>query len=92
MNQDEHAFFVDSQWTWRDRVRAKLFPSQYCELPNAPGEFKDCIVMKIGVGFSFVDRLRVLLSGKVNIEAKIVCENAVGTNIASSVAYPVLSH
>ncbi len=90
--EDQHAFFVDSQWSWKDRVKSKLFPARYCELQSAPAEFKDCIVLKIGIGFSFLDRLRVLVSGKMKIETKIVCEHAVGGNIASSVAYPVLTH
>lgn len=87
---DEHAYFVDSQWTWRERLRFKLFPVSYCELPAAPATYQDCVVCRTFVAFSFLDRLRVLLTGRVIVETKTVTEHIVGASLTASVAYPTL--
>lgn len=91
MEENTQAFAHNISWTWKDRLRFKLFPYPHCELPEAPAIFKDILEVRVDVGFSAVDRLRVLLTGKVRVRARVVCENKVGRSISSSVAFPVLS-
>ena len=67
----------------------KLFPSRWCELPEAPATFKDCLHLDLTIGISFPDRIRLLFSGRAAVRIKCVCENEVGSSVASSVFYPV---
>lgn len=83
-------YFVDTSWTWRERLRFKLFPSRHCELPEAPAAYADCIVNRVHARLDVMDRLRVLFSGHLIVETKIVTQNVVGDTISSSVVYPVL--
>lgn len=81
-------YYVDTPWTWKERLKWKLFPSQYCELPEAPAIHLDCVVIKTVVYLGFVSRLKVLLSGYLIVESKTVTENIVGATTTASVAYP----
>ena len=87
---NEQNFYAETPWTWRERLRFRLFPSRYCELPVAPATYADVVVVKTVVVLSFTDRLRTLLSGRVTVETRTVCENVVGATITSSVGYPSL--
>lgn len=87
---DNQAFFVDTPWTWRQRLRCKLFPSRLCPLPDAPANFADCLVTRTVVVLGFLDRCRVLLSGRLTVETRIVTEHPVGSNRTAAVAYPSL--
>jgi hypothetical protein len=87
---EQQAYFVDTPWTWRERLRFKLFPSRHCSLPEAPVTYLDCVVSTTRAEFSFLDRLRILLTGKCVVQTKTVCQNVVGETRTSSVAYPVL--
>lgn len=76
--------------TWRDRLRWKFFPGDHCDLPNgAPVTHKDVLTIRTIVELSFVDRLRILCSGRLMCETKTVTENLIGASITSSVAYPL---
>ena len=86
----EQNYFVETPWTWRERLRFKLYPSRYCELPEAPASYEDCVVTKTVAVLSLLDRLRVLLSGRFVVETKTVTEHKVGACITASVAYPEL--
>lgn len=81
-------YFVDRPWTWRERLRFKLMPSQPCMTPEAPARFEDCLVMKTVVSFSWLDRFRILLTGCVVVQSKTVTEFRIGDNVTSSAAYP----
>lgn len=83
-------YAVYTPWAWRDRLRNRLLPTRICELPEADARFADCIVHTTVTHFSLLDRLRILVTGTVRVDSKIVCENMVGRTIGSSVAYPVL--
>lgn len=80
--------FVDAPWTWRDRLRFRLFPSRVCSLPEAPASYKDCVVTTTHVQFDWLDRIRVVLTGHVVVQTRTVAENIVGGTRTSSVAYP----
>lgn len=86
---DGEAYYVDLPWTWRERLRFKLFPSQHCALPQAPAEWKDCVVCTTIVGLSLLDRVRVLISGRLRVQTRTVTEHRVGGTMTESVAYPI---
>lgn len=77
--------------TWKDKLRAWLFPSQYLDLPEVkePTKFQDVVVTKVTVEFSFLARLKILFSGRCLVETKTLTENLVGQCVTSSVAYPL---
>lgn len=86
---EEQAYFVDSPWTWRERLRFKLFPSEPCPLPDAPAAWADCVVITTIVHLSVRDRLMLLVSGRIKVETRTVTEHIVGGTKTSSVSYPV---
>lgn len=87
---NDQNYFVDTPWTWRDRVRSRLLPTRYCDVPGAPAAYRDCVVVKTVASLSLLDRLRVLVTGKLIVETKTVTENIVGATVTASVAYPSL--
>lgn len=87
---NDQAFYVDTPWTWRERLRFKLFPSRHCDLPEAPATHKDCLVVRTVVVLGTLDRLRVLWSGRLTVETKTVTENIVGATTTASAAWPSL--
>ena len=87
---DEHGYFVNTPWTWRERLRYRLFPNLHCDLPPAPATHLDCLHVTTVVHLSVIDRLRVLASGKLTVQTRTVTENIVGNAVTSSVAYPSL--
>jgi len=56
----------------------RMFPARHCKIPDAPSEFKDCIHGRSVSKLCFSDRLRVLLTGVIVSEIRIVTENEVG--------------
>lgn len=89
MRTDTVAF--ERTLTWRERLICRIFPVRWCELPEAPAEFKDVLEVQVGVGLDIKDRLRLLLTGKLKVRVRIVCEEKVGATVSNSVAYPVLN-
>lgn len=89
MDEHSNAYFAEGRWSWRDRLRFKLFPSQPCSLPRAPAAWKDVVVVTTVVGLSLPDRLRVLVSGMLKVQTRTVTEHIVGQSMTSSVAYPI---
>lgn len=87
---NEQAFVVDTPWTWRERLRFKLFPSQPCPLPEAPADWQDVLFVTTVVHLNMLDRLRVLVSGRVKVETRTVAQNLLGATATASVAFPVL--
>lgn len=61
---------------WLDRVRWKLFPLDSCEIPDIPA--KDCVIVRSNYHLSLLGRLRVLISGRIEVETKTATENFVG--------------
>lgn len=86
----EQNYFVDTPWTWKERLRWKLFPSRHCSVPEATAQYADCVVTKTVCTLGLLDRLRVLCSGRFVVETKTVTEHIVGATITSIVAYPTL--
>lgn len=53
-------------------------------------EHRDVFVCRTTVHFSFADRLRIVLTGKVTVETRTATENEIGAHKTKSVAYPAL--
>lgn len=62
--------------TWIDRLRWKLFPVERCEIPDIPA--RDCVIVRSRYRLSLLARLRVLISGRIEVETKTATENIVG--------------
>ena len=78
-----------STYPWWVRIIWRLYPSQHCELPAAPATHQDVLFTNVLVVLPFVDRLRVLISGKLAVRTKTVTENTVGNCVSSTVSYPL---
>jgi hypothetical protein len=71
---------------WWVRLRHKLFPEAHPVLPdklNFPAT--DCIHGTIGFEITWSCRIRTLITGRVEIQTRTICEHAVGrTKLVSS--------
>lgn len=68
---------------WQDRINRVLFPYRYTELPEMDGA-KDGLHCGVKVDFSFIDRLRILFSGKVEVTIKTTTENVIGKHVTNT--------
>lgn len=86
---NEAGYFVDTPWTWRERLGAKLFPRAFADLPM-PKDFhaEDVVTCRTAVSLSWRDRLRVLVSGRLWVETRTATEYVVGRSETTSTAYP----
>lgn len=78
-------FSSSRPWTWRDKLRCKLFPAQHCDLPEAPASFQDVLVCRVTSELSMLDRLRVLITGRIRVESRTVTENMMGSHRTKSI-------
>lgn len=78
-------------WGWRERLRYKLFPSRFVPLPEAPAHFKDVLECQTCSVLDWLDRLRVLVTGKIVVKTRTVTEHTIGQSVTSSVCYVPLS-
>lgn len=82
-------FFVEPPPpTLKERLRAQLFPER--ALANPQMSHRDVFVCRTCCTFSWLDRLRILVTGKVMVETRTVTENEIGAHKTNSVAYPLL--
>lgn len=85
MNEKIDNSCLTREWTWRDRLRSKLFPFVICHVPEAPSHYQDCLVSRSRSIVCFMDRLRILVTGRVEVETRIVTEHTVGGHVTNSV-------
>jgi hypothetical protein len=85
-----NCFAVERPWGRKERFIFWLFPKDYKALPKAPATHKDVLTVRTICVFGFIDRLRILISGRTFVETRTVCENEVGNN-ATAVSMFVLS-
>lgn len=64
--------------TWRGWLRYRLFGQRHCHLPPAPGHWKDSMFTEVYTYLGFLDRLRILISGRVKTTVKTITENEIG--------------
>lgn len=73
--------------TLKDKIRWKLFPTRFCYLPETSIIYKDVVTIRSYTNLSLIDRLRVLITGRIATESKTVTENEVGNCTSKSVLY-----
>ena len=73
---------------WWKRLADRLFPSWHGMLPDLPEWAKDGIVIETRVNFSFVDRLRILLTGNLSVKTWTACQQPPGRVETQSSAKP----
>lgn len=83
------AMSFEQRTTWRDRVRRKLFPVRHCFAPDAPCSWKDCVTIHTFVELSWLDRLRVLATGRLEVTTRTMTENEVGMSKTASECCPL---
>lgn len=88
----ENCFACTRKFTLRERIGMKLFPSRHCEVPEEEMPVKsrnwqDVLVIRTSVVLSWADWLRVVFSGRINVETKTATERVLGCTKTSSVAY-----
>jgi len=76
----------DTRSRWQKLVN-RMFPAVYCAVPDAPSEFADCIHGRAVARFCLLDRIRVLLTGVIVAEFRIVTENSVGDTVTNAEVY-----
>ncbi len=86
-DQNSACHAIDRPWTWRDRLRARLFPIQHCFAPIVLAEWKDCVTVRSVTKLDFLDRLRVLVTGIVVTESRTVTEHEVGNTVTAAICY-----
>jgi hypothetical protein len=77
--------------TWRDKLRGKCFPRKdhLLEWPDLQGyPTADFLSIRTTTHLSFIDRLRVLVSGKLVVSTKTTTQFVIGENKTASVAFP----
>lgn len=79
--------YIVPDLSWRQRLEYWLFPAGHCELPPAPTDSKDVIVSKVEFDLDWKDRVRLLASGRVSVEVRVVTENVVGRCFTHAVLY-----
>lgn len=77
----------DRSWTWRDRLRMKLYPPDYAITPDAPPAHKDVLISHCFGEISMLDRIRILISGRVKVESRTVTENIIGACVSNTKIY-----
>lgn len=71
-------------WTWKDKLRCRLFPWNHCDLPEAPATHKDVLICRVISELSLRDRLRVLVTGRIRLESRTVTEHVIGDHKTKS--------
>jgi hypothetical protein len=83
----EQAFYAEP--TRRQRVMARLFPSRFVEaaFPEWAGS-GDVIVVHAVTHFSWLDRLRIVLIGRVRTDVRVTCEHPAGRTVSVADSWP----
>jgi hypothetical protein len=85
----EQAFYSQNQLGWRDRLMYRLFPHRHCKLPEAPATFKDVLCVDVNIGISWGDLARLVVTRKLSVRTRVVCEHKIGATVSGSVSFPV---
>jgi hypothetical protein len=80
----EHAYAVLQP---KQSLMNRMFPHRHCELPEAPFDSRDVLFCNVVTRLSWLDRVRVLISGTLVVKSVIVTENEVGDSKAASVCF-----
>jgi hypothetical protein len=78
MNQPENGCMQFTP-TFLQRIGYKLFPHRGCEMPvESLKVCRDGIICKVKCSVSFMDRVRILFTGRVEVDVLTATENEVG--------------
>lgn len=85
------AWVCEAPWmsNWDRLMRWMFPPAETLLLPEAPADWVDVLHFDAVTDFSFLDRLRILVSGRVHSKALIVCQNLVGNTKSVSISRPL---
>lgn len=77
---------VEYRANWQDKIARRLFPQRHCEMPKWFGKTypADGLHVGITIEISFVDRVRILLTGRAIISSKTLTENLIGNHVTNS--------
>ena len=70
--------------TLREKIGRKLFPPGWHNYPEPDFPVKDCLVCDTVTDFSFVDRVRILFSGRVYTRTRTDTENEIGKHVTAA--------
>lgn len=89
MNENTSNFCISYTPTFLEKVGWKLFPAKHCDMPEPHHHLmmRDGLVCRTEVQLSILDRLRVLVSGRVRVETKTTTENQIGWNATNAVGF-----
>jgi hypothetical protein len=74
--------------TWRDHIRWKLFPWTPAHCPEPDDKVKgngDVVIVNVITTLSFGERLKVLCSGRIEVQSRIATEHVCGATKGLSV-------
>lgn len=71
-------FVNERPWGLRQKLWFKTFPYRILEQTEPCFEVKDVLIVKTYTQFDFADRLRILLTGKIQTWSQTYCENTLG--------------
>jgi hypothetical protein len=67
--------------TWRDKLRRKLFPYRPCYYdPDPKVKWQGCVGGHIMVHISFVDRIKLLFTGRIKVDIKMAVDVKIGNH------------
>lgn len=79
--------------TFLQRLACKLFPSLHIDAPEPPGDCDpnnaDVLVIRTECCLSFLDRLRVLFSGRLQVVTNTTTLVRIGESETASAAFPL---
>lgn len=62
---------------WQERIGWKLFPAKHCFAPEMD-DAHDVLCSGAEVHFSFIDRLKIVLSGIVRVDVRTTTQHIIG--------------
>ncbi len=71
--------------TRREKLGRRLFPRTVPNPREPKFPVRDCVFTNVSAEFSFIDRLRILVSGRVRVEVRVETENKPGQTCGNAV-------
>jgi len=80
--------YAANKMSWLERLKWRLYPQQAVEWPKECQDDMDGLYIGTVVELSFLDRLRVLASGRLRVVTTTVTEGKLGKHTTFSMASP----
>lgn len=88
MNEETIGYYAPDKASIVEKITRKIFPWHHVDIPEMDGT-KDGIRIDSTITLSFVDRVKVLFTGRIYHRAWIATENTIGRHKAESKAWPM---